>query len=94
MTDTLFVRPVIVNVVEAFATVRPAVGLEMTTVHKPLALVAPLPVDPLAAPQVPPVMLPVAPFELAIDVVTVTPDAGPKPVTPSPPCAAVKPSSC
>src|SRR5260370_34396021 len=39
-------------------------------------------------------MCAVAPFAFAIDVVTAAPDAGANPVTPSPPCAAVRPSSC
>src|SRR5690242_13567266 len=77
------VRPPTLTLAEAFAVVFPAVGLEMTIVHRPFASVVPVPLLPLAAPHVPPVMWPVAPFEFAIDVDTVAPAAGWSPL-PSP----------
>src|SRR5690348_10279565 len=68
--------PPTVRLVDAFAVVFPAVGLEMTIVHWPFASVVPVPLLPLAAPQVPPVIWPVAPFVFAIDVETVAPATG------------------
>src|SRR3954466_2681068 len=51
-------------------------GPLMMIVHVPSALVVPEPVVPTVLPQVPPVIVEVAPFEVTIQVVTVSPNAG------------------
>src|ERR1051326_4393137 len=75
--------PPTVRDADAFAVVLPPSELVITSVHSPFASVVPVPAVPLAAPHVPPTRCEFAPLEFAIDVVTVTPAAGCRPL-PSP----------
>jgi hypothetical protein len=52
----------------------------MMIVHVPAASVMPVPVVPLVLPQVPPVIVEVAPFESTIFVVSVSPAAATRPL--------------